>query len=246
MTPAPVVVVSTHLDDAVLSAAGQLLRPGSRLVTACTGGPPDGAPLGYWDRLTGAADALARLRERCAEDDAALAALGHSGSVRLGFPDGQHLPGGVRCDHDELVSALRAQLEDAAEVWLPAGIGRHPDHLAVRDAGLEAAAAHPAVEVHHYADVPYSVRYGWPPSVSGQPPAPYLDVDFWLAEELADAGLSIALTDLTVHRLGADEHRRKAAAVACYATQIPALDYGRMLADADPAVGAIEISWRRS
>jgi hypothetical protein len=51
-----VVIVSPHLDDAVLSAASQLLRPGARVVTVCAGEPPAGTPLAYWDRLTGADD----------------------------------------------------------------------------------------------------------------------------------------------------------------------------------------------
>jgi LmbE family N-acetylglucosaminyl deacetylase len=237
-----VVVVSTHLDDAVLSAAVQLMRPGARLVTVCTGGPPAGAPLGYWDRLTGATDARVRLKERYAEDEAALPALGLRGSVRLGFPDDQHVAAGERSDHDDLVAALRPQLADASEVWAPAAIGCHPDHVAVRDATVEASAD---ADLHYYADVPYSVRYGWPPSVTGQPPLPHLDVEFWLAEELAATGLATEQMVRTAHRLSADQQRRKAAAVACYATQVPALDYGRMLADADPAVGAVELSWSR-
>jgi LmbE family N-acetylglucosaminyl deacetylase len=243
MTVDGIVVVSTHLDDAVLSAAYQLMRPGSRLVTVCTGDPPAGAPPGYWDRLTGATDARVRLKERFAEDDAAVAALGLRGSVRLGFPDDQHVPAATRSDHDDLVAALRPQLAGAAEVWAPAAIGRHPDHVAVRDATVQAVAG---AELHYYADVPYSVRYGWPPSVTGEPPSPYLDVEFWLAEELAAAGLPKTGTVRTVHRLSADQQRRKAAAVACYATQVPALDDVRVLAGPDPAVGAFEISWRRS
>jgi LmbE family N-acetylglucosaminyl deacetylase len=145
----------------------------------------------------------------------------------------------------DLVDALGAQLAGATEVWVPAGIGCHPDHLAVRDAAM--ATADPAAQIHHYADVPYSVRYGWPPSVTGRPPAsPYVDVDFWLAEELADAGLDAAGLVCSVHRLGPEEQRRKVAAMTCYATQIPALDVGDLLASGDPAVLAYELSWTHS
>ncbi len=178
-----IVVVSPHLDDVVLSAAAQLGRPDLTVVTACTGAPSPDAPLGYWDRLTGATSAAARVHERYAEDDAALAVCDVQTIVRLGFPDGQHRPDGETVSHAGLVRALRSELAGAVEVWAPAGIGCHPDHLAVRDAVLDAI--DPGAVVHHYADVPYSLRYGWPPSVTGRPaPSPYLDVEYWLAEEL--------------------------------------------------------------
>jgi LmbE family N-acetylglucosaminyl deacetylase len=239
------VVVSPHLDDAVLSAAVQLMRPGARLVTACTASPPAGAALGVWDRLTGATDAGQRLRDRLVEDDAALAVLGVTGTVRLDWPDDQHVPARTRELPAQLVDRLRAELTGAAEVWVPAAIGHHPDHVAVRDAAL--TVADPQAAIHHYADVPYSVRYGWPPSVTGgEPASPYVDVEFWLAEELADAGLDAADLTRTVHLLDADQQRRKVAAMSCYATQIPALDIGDMLAAGDPAVLAFELSWTRS
>ena len=100
--------------------------------------------------------------------------------------------------------------------------------------------------VHHYADVPYSLRYGWPPSVTGRTAAsPYLDVEFWLAEELGATGLNPATMTRTVHRLDPEQQRRKVAAMACYATQIPALDFGGALATGDPAVIGFEVSWSR-
>jgi LmbE family N-acetylglucosaminyl deacetylase len=143
------------------------------------------------------------------------------------------------------VQALRSELAGAVEVWAPAGIGCHPDHLAVRGAVLDAV--HPDVKVHHYADVPYSIRYGWPASVTGEPPvSPYLDVEFWLAEELAATGVDVAVMTRSVHRLDADQQRRKVAAMACYATQIPALDTDDALASGDPAYVGFEVSWSRS
>jgi LmbE family N-acetylglucosaminyl deacetylase len=239
-----IVVVSPHLDDAVLSASLQLLRPGARLVTVCTAEPPAAAPLGEWDRLTGAANAAERVRERYVEDDAALVVLGHHDSARLGFPDGQHVADADRPTRAALAAALAPHLAGVTEVWAPVGIGCHPDHLATRDAVVEAA--EPGAVVHHYADVPYSLRYGWPPSVTGRPARPYLDVEEWLAEELAATGLCAANLTRTVHRLSPEDQRRKSAAMACYATQIPALDYHDALADGDPAVVAFEVSWSRS
>jgi LmbE family N-acetylglucosaminyl deacetylase len=227
---ARLVVVSPHLDDAVLSAAVQLMRPGAHLVTVCTGAPPEGTPPADWDQLTGATDAVSRVHERLAEDDRALATLGVQSTSRLGFPDAQHIPDvAERPTREALVAALRPHLAGAAEVWAPAGIGGHLDHLATRDATIDAT--DPGVTVHHYADIPYSLGLGWP-----EP-----DVETWLAAELdAPAGLS-----KTVHQLDPDARRRKVAAMACYVTQIPSLDPDGALSTGDPAVVGFEVSWTR-
>lgn len=245
--PAPgPVVVSAHLDDAALSAALQLMRPGARVVTVCTAEPAAGTAPADWDRITGAADPAARVRDRLMEDSRALAILGVHDPDRLGFPDGQHLAAASdRPTRGELVGKLRPHLSGVAEVWVPAGIGCHADHLATRDAAL--AAADPDALVHLYADVPYSVRYGWPPSVTGtQARSPYLDVEAWLTDELSATALDPATLRRTVHRLDPDEQRRKVAAMACYVSQIPALDYGNALAEGHPAVVGFEVSWTRS
>jgi LmbE family N-acetylglucosaminyl deacetylase len=227
---AQLVVVSPHLDDAVLSAAVQLMRPGAHLVTVCTGAPPEGTPPADWDQLTGATDPGSRVRERLVEDDRALATLGVQSTARLDFPDAQHIPDvAERPTQDALVAALRPHLTGAAEVWAPAGIGGHLDHLATRDAAI--AATDPGTAVHHYADIPYSLGPGWP-----EP-----DVEAWLVEELdAPGGLT-----KTVHRLNPDARRRKVAALACYVTQIPALDEDGALTTGDPAVVGFEVSWTR-
>jgi LmbE family N-acetylglucosaminyl deacetylase len=239
-----IVIVSAHLDDGVLSATAQLVRPGARLLTVFAGEPAAGAPLGAWDRLTGASDAAKRVRERYDEDDAAAWLLGAT-TRRLDFPDAQHIPSGTpRIAHHVMVAALRVELAGATEVWAPAGIGCHPDHLATRDAAV--AATPPGAVVHHYADVPYSVPYGWPPSVTGADPMDLLDVEWWLADALAGTGLATGGLTRLVHRLDDDTRRRKVAAMACYATQLAALDPGRVLTDGDPLVAGFEVSWSRA
>jgi LmbE family N-acetylglucosaminyl deacetylase len=227
---ARLVVVSPHLDDAVLSAAVQLMRPDAHLVTVCTGAPPRGTPPADWDQLTGATDALLRAQERLVEDDRALATLSVQSTTRLDFPDAQHIPDlADRPTQEALVVALRPHLAGVAEVWAPAGIGGHLDHLATRDATI--AATDPGTTVHHYADIPYSLGPGWP-----EP-----DVEAWLVEQLdAPAGLV-----RTIHPLDPDARRRKVAAMACYVTQIPALDQDGALTTGDPAVLGFEVSWTR-
>jgi LmbE family N-acetylglucosaminyl deacetylase len=222
------VIVSAHLDDAVLSAALQLMRPGAHVVTVCTGAPPDGTAPADWDRLTGAADAVSRVRERLVEDDRALAVLGVEATTRLDFPDAQHIARPEdRPAHDELVAALRPHLAGVAQVWVPAAVGGHLDHLAARDAAV--AAADPTADLHYYADVPYSLGFGWP------------DVDAGIWRTPAEA----ARLTRTIHPLDHDAQRRKVAAMACYPTQLPALDPDGALTRGDPEVVGYEVSWSR-
>jgi LmbE family N-acetylglucosaminyl deacetylase len=239
------VVVSPHLDDAALSAAVQLMRPGACAITVFAGRPPAGTSLGSWDRLTGATDARQRVEDRWLEDEEALSVLGLRDPVRLDFLDGQHLAETPRRpDVHAVTEALRRHLAGVREVWVPAAIGGHPDHLAARDAAV--ASAEPGAVIHHYADMPYSVPYGWPPSVDGSTPwSPYLDVEQWLTDELADVGLDEASLVRSVHRLEEEAQRRKVKAMASYRTQIPAIDHGGALADGNPAILGFEISWTR-
>lgn len=132
------VVVSPHLDDAVLGCA-QLMaaHPGTRVVTVFTGRPhPYPDPPTAWDALCGfgAGDDVLAARE--AEDVAALATLG-AVPVWLGVVEHQYLPRaewpGAEVLVDGLEAALRA-LEPTAVV-VPFGLG-NPDHDATHDAAM--------------------------------------------------------------------------------------------------------------
>src|SRR5205807_10094736 len=82
------VVVSTHLDDAVLSCWSVLDAPGDVVVvTVFTGGPPPGT-LTEWDRDSGAADSAERMIQRVEEDRAALRVAGRE-PVHVGLLEGQ-------------------------------------------------------------------------------------------------------------------------------------------------------------
>ena len=140
------VVVSTHLDDAVLSCYREL-GPETIVVTVCAGIPPPGTP-GSWDRRTGSTDSTARMRERRAEDIEALALSG-SRAVHLDLLDSQYaeLPPAA-----EIAAALAPILEASDRVLGPAGI-LNVDHKAVRDAVL---LARPDAVL--YADLPYALH----------------------------------------------------------------------------------------
>jgi LmbE family N-acetylglucosaminyl deacetylase len=129
----PLMVVSPHLDDAVLSC-GQLMagRPDcvvATLFTAC----PEVAQSTPFDASCGFADSTTAMIARMLEDHQACERLSAK-PVHLGFLDGQYLgldPGDVR-DVDplyETLASLWASLE-YPDVLAPLGIA-HPDHVAV-------------------------------------------------------------------------------------------------------------------
>src|SRR5262249_61987535 len=127
-----VAVLSPHLDDAVLSC-WHLLASSDHVVVinVFTGIPAQGRPPAYWDRMTGAADSVERMRERLAEDERALAVAGRRAEY-LGFLDGQYrkdAPTGIP-------EAVGAQLPDGAAVFAPAGIGGLAGHGPVSDGWL--------------------------------------------------------------------------------------------------------------
>jgi LmbE family N-acetylglucosaminyl deacetylase len=211
-----VAVLSPHPDDAVLSAWSVLRRPGPvRVVNVCAGVPPPGPPP-RWDGLTGARDAAERMRERLAEDRAALARAGRE-AVYLDFLDHQYrAPGPI--EPTALSSALSGAVGGSTELWAPAGIGGHPDHVQVREAALALRAdGGPAVRL--YAELPYAVRWGWPEWVSGRRAVEGLDVDAWLTAFLPEGTPAGER-----HVLSRAEARRKLHALRDYRTQWAALD----------------------
>lgn len=142
---ARIVVVSTHLDDAVLSCWSVLDGPGDVVVvTVFTGGPPPGT-LTEWDEDSGAADSAERMIQRLAEDRAALRIAGRE-PVHLGLLEGQYGRG-------EMPPAALEPYLVADVVYAPAGIAeRHvnEEHVRVRDVVLSMRP-----DARLYADQPY-------------------------------------------------------------------------------------------
>jgi LmbE family N-acetylglucosaminyl deacetylase len=133
-----IVVVSPHLDDAVLGAGHVLATyPGSTVMTVHAGWPPaypdEPTP---WDASGGfrpGDDVVALRRE---EDAAALGELG-ARPVWLPFCDYQYLPRDERSTPSAVAPVLAASLEELrpTAVLLPMGIA-NPDHVTTHDAGL--------------------------------------------------------------------------------------------------------------
>jgi LmbE family N-acetylglucosaminyl deacetylase len=227
-----VAVLSPHLDDAVLSAWTALRDGGgAAVVNVFDGVPPEGT-LARWDRVTGAADSSARMRERLEEDRAALALAGVP-SVSLGLLEVEYRAGPL--DADRLGDALAGAVHGAAEVWAPAGIGGHADHVAVRDWAL----AQEGLAVRLYADLPYAARHGWPAWVTGAEPEPHFIHDLWWERHLP-AGVELTPA---AHPLANGDAELKLRALTEYRSQIYALDAGPVGVLRNPAVIGHEVSW---
>jgi LmbE family N-acetylglucosaminyl deacetylase len=210
------VIVSTHLDDAVLSCWSVIDGPGDvTVVTVFTGGPEPG-PLTEWDLLGGAPDSATRMEQRRAEDRAALAVAGRV-PVHLGHLESQYVDGAP----DVPRSALVPCLDDADVVYAPAGIavGRdpHQDHTVVRDAvqGVRPDAI-------LYADQPYC--------------------QFRTDVELVDPrDRSASLVELDE-----ETRVRKAEAIRCYVGELPILESPEYFGPfATPDRLVFELFWRR-
>ena len=210
------VVVSTHLDDAVLSCWSVIDGSGEvTVVTVFTAGPEPGR-LTDWDRLAGAPDSATRMVERRAEDRAALAVAGRT-PVHLGVLESQYV-GSVP---EVPWSQLAPHLEGAAVVYAPASIasvGRRPhgDHEAVRKAVL---AGRP--DAIPYADQPYC---GFDPTTGP-------------SELLGRIAAPV--------ELDAEVRTRKAEALRCYVGELPILEAPERFGPfATPEKLAFELFWR--
>jgi LmbE family N-acetylglucosaminyl deacetylase len=206
------VVISPHLDDAVLSC-GRFLgaHPGSTVITMFAASPAQYTdPLNEWDTTCGFQLGDDTMAVRRAEDTAAMAVLGatpvwldyHQQSHVARDAGGAHWPDGVL---DALADAVAAARPTA--VVQPLGLS-HPDHeccseiaLALRDRVLSADAP----SWFAYEDHPYRVL----PSV--------------LASRLAAvARRGIVLTPTPVPTDVDDARAWRA--FECYSTQVDGLD----------------------
>jgi LmbE family N-acetylglucosaminyl deacetylase len=133
-----IVVLSPHLDDAVLGCGNLLAaHPGARVITVFAGAParyPD--PMTWWDRLSGFATGDDPLAARRAEDAGALAELGAT-PVWLDFVEHQYLDRRDRVRPATVVDALTEAVAacDPTLVLAPFGLA-NPDHDCVHEAAL--------------------------------------------------------------------------------------------------------------
>jgi LmbE family N-acetylglucosaminyl deacetylase len=236
---APVLLLSPHLDDAVLDCWSVLTADRDVVVVnVFTGMPPPGSST-YWDSIAGFDDSTTLFRERLAEDREALALAGRS-PVNLPFLEGQYRVARRPPFFDELDAAIAERQGACSRVYAPANLGvMNSDHRLVRDYARALAAQ--GVEVQLYADVPYAVEYGWPAWVTGEPPDPHIDIDAFWERDLTALGLSGPAA--TVVRLDEEQARAKLAAMRTYRTQFPTLDRGPIRRLTNPLLHSYELFW---
>jgi LmbE family N-acetylglucosaminyl deacetylase len=195
-------VISPHCDDAVLSC-GRLLEshPGSVVVTVFAGTQPADQPLTDWDRAAGFKPGEDVMAHRRHEDRRALSLL-NCDPIWLPFHDSQYQ---VPACRDEIRRALQNVIEVIRPhvLLLPWGLF-HSDHILAHEAGMDVRASLPDLPWLLYED------------------SPYRRIPDLLMQRLADsrnAGLHIKRVMLGPTK----SLERKAAAIACYESQLKAL-----------------------
>ena len=181
------VVLSPHLDDAVLSVWHVLRSDDDVRVVTVFAGVPERGFVTALDRARGAADSAAVVRRRRADDRAAVALAGAE-AVHAGLLDADYrafrlpeLRAAIERDParfiplvagDARIGVSVEELRQALEPWLradvvhaPLGIGGHPDHRDLARLGLRLVAD--GRDVRLYADLPYLVRFGRPRWLGG-------------------------------------------------------------------------------
>jgi LmbE family N-acetylglucosaminyl deacetylase len=150
---ARLVVISPHLDDAVLSCGDLLARHRAAVVvTVFAGQPSNHPPLTSWDARAGfepGADVTAARRR---EDQEALRVLG-ARPRWLDFPDPQY---GSRPSRSDLADALASVLDELAPevVVIPLGTF-HDDHILASDAAHDVLVQRPTLTRLIYAEAIY-------------------------------------------------------------------------------------------
>ena len=167
MTPSRVVVLSTHLDDGVLSIGGWMCRAARSgaaitLVTVLAGDPDDTRPGSDWDHRAGFSTVGEAAAARRSEDRRACAILGLRTSW---LPFGDMLQG--RGGSDESVwNALAPLLAEADLVLGPGFPLSHPDHAWLTTLLLQRRGE--ALPMGFYAEQPYRHHAG---GALGDPPS---------------------------------------------------------------------------
>jgi LmbE family N-acetylglucosaminyl deacetylase len=238
-TSGPVVVLSPHLDDAVLSAWSVITGVRDVVVVNVFAGVPDPEPVPRWDRLAGASDSRAHMRARLDEDRVALELAGRSATY-LPFLDRQYRTGDP--ESGELARVIGDTTPAASMLYAPAGVGGHADHVLVRDAAVDLS-RRMRLPLRLYAELPYAARFGWPSWVSGAPadPCAVVDVDWDLALNSASVPRSALCPH--VHQLDDTQMSAKLAAMKRYRTQFSLLNQGPIGLLEHPLVLSREVAW---
>lgn len=234
------VVLSPHLDDAVLSCFAQLTLGAARVITIFAGVPSEAAPATGWDRVCGFESPAEHARVRLAEDERVMTGLGVD-AERWGFVDYPNAAYGPRPSPLALCDLIADATSAGDELWAPVSVlspSPHPDHLLVREAMIGCADRSAML----YADLPHCLKQ------VGEWPAPIIPT----GPEPPRAWLEHAALALTARatRLGTFLTESKAEAMRAYASQFRPL--GRLRDPLSrrvlrrPEVYGVEVFWRLS
>lgn len=217
-------VISPHLDDAVLSCAEAIAcAPRATVITVFAGTPRDGAMRTDWDQRAGFGSADEAMRARRDEDAAAMALL-DAEALWLDFLDSQYgdTPQ-AEAIADALLRIVRERKPDA--VLLPAGLF-HSDHALTHDAALRLRQrlAGEDLDWRMYEEAHYRRI------------ADFLQRRL---SKLLDDGIEATPLPAEVEL---DAARRKEAAIGCYASQLRAL--AAKVRDGHADAFAPECFWR--
>jgi LmbE family N-acetylglucosaminyl deacetylase len=151
-------IISPHLDDAVLSCGAALAAmPGATVLTVFAGSHRDHSD---WDRRAGFRTGQDVAALRRAEDLRALGSLGVvarwldelDAAYRAAEPEPEPEP-----DPAPIVDAIVAAAAGVERLVFPVGL-QHPDHVMTFDLALAASRRLPGVDTIGYADAPYCFR----------------------------------------------------------------------------------------
>lgn len=133
-----ILLVSPHLDDAILSAGQHMAGRSDNVVVTVFAGTPDGGEKisTPYDRKCGFDEAAGAMSNRRYENDNATALL-YAEPINLSFTDGQY---GKKWPTEQITSAIQNIIDANTFDYIlgPLGLG-HPDHLQTTEAilGLE-------------------------------------------------------------------------------------------------------------
>ena len=210
---APVLVLSPHWDDAVLSCWSVLAAGGELTVVNVFAALPAAGRRGPWEAFAGLADSRERARARLEEDARALSLAGRE-AHNLELPEIQQRDGPDAVSAAAVGRALAEAVPAASRVYAPAGIGGHVDHVLARRCALRLLAR--GMPVTLYAELPYCVTHGWPEWVGAQGPHGSGDVDAYWRAFLTDVPQMPPLREARVAQLDTRDAALKLRAIACY------------------------------
>lgn len=151
-------VISPHLDDAILSVGGTFR--GGIIATVLAGLPPEWTWPSPFDNASGFSSSRAAVEARQAEDRAACVEV-DAAPLHLRYLDGQY---GLPQEEEWIADALAELFWMHRQIAVPVGLA-HPDHRLVARACRTALAAVGRTKFVVYADLPSA--HLWPGHVPG-------------------------------------------------------------------------------